>query len=347
MNTSLEGHIRIDLDCVGQPRVAVCRPLDMQQLLWHKTRDEVRARMGALYGICRHSHNLASELAYARLDEDQPPHHLPLLRLRALLENIQEGLWHLCMVLPQALGRTPPVGHMAKIRRVIATIVECPELDLARMSIQDHMETLLSAETLLTHSRMLEDDMLLAESRIAGLPLPALPSLDETLILQHLEWLDGQINEHPDFVSLPALPAGCAENTPDRTDNRAPLTSRVRQLTERIRASLEALKTDTPESALPCGARRIGDRALSWTETSRGWLIHSLALKDGRTRRYRIVAPTEWNFHPQGPVAHHLKAAAQSSGMPDEHSARLIALAWNPCVPLQVSTSEPGVRSHA
>lgn len=38
-------------------------------------------------------------------------------------------------------------------------------------------------------------------------------------------------------------------------------------------------------------------------ETARGLLMHELVLVGERVADYRIVAPTEWNFHPQGPLS--------------------------------------------
>jgi hypothetical protein len=42
-------------------------------------------------------------------------------------------------------------------------------------------------------------------------------------------------------------------------------------------------------------------------ETARGLLMHEIVLDGERIADYFIVAPTEWNFHPQGPLAGWLK----------------------------------------
>ncbi|MCB1894567.1 MAG: hypothetical protein H6945_11910 [Zoogloeaceae bacterium] len=39
---------------------------------------------------------------------------------------------------------------------------------------------------------------------------------------------------------------------------------------------------------------------LAGVDTVRGLLIHALRLDGGLVEEYRIVAPTEWNFHPAG-----------------------------------------------
>jgi Ni,Fe-hydrogenase I large subunit len=49
---------------------------------------------------------------------------------------------------------------------------------------------------------------------------------------------------------------------------------------------------DVLEVAEGCGLARV--------ETARGTLLHRVELDGDRVARYAIVAPTEWNFHPQG-----------------------------------------------
>ncbi|NTV97153.1 MAG: hypothetical protein HGA75_17355 [Thiobacillus sp.] len=69
-------------------------------------------------------------------------------------------------------------------------------------------------------------------------------------------------------------------------------------------------------------------------ETSRGLLIHALRLHDGRIAQYRIVAPTEWNFQPGGPLAAALAALPDGDDL--DTRARRLALAMDPCVDYRV-----------
>jgi coenzyme F420-reducing hydrogenase alpha subunit len=54
-------------------------------------------------------------------------------------------------------------------------------------------------------------------------------------------------------------------------------------------------------------------------------------LERGRIARYRILAPTEWNFHPQGVVAESL-GALQGNSNEIEQQARMLVDAIDPCV---------------
>jgi coenzyme F420-reducing hydrogenase alpha subunit len=76
---------------------------------------------------------------------------------------------------------------------------------------------------------------------------------------------------------------------------------------------------------------------VAWVQTARGMLIHRLALDtEGKVADYRIVAPTEWNFHPQG--AYTCGLTGQPAATPDEAraAAELLLLALDPCVAYEV-----------
>jgi hydrogenase maturation protein HypF len=101
-----------------------------------------------------------------------------------------------------------------------------------------------------------------------------------------------------------------------------------------------------PDS-LRIGSLRLGpDTGLGWCEMSRGLLVHVAQVQRPTPEaaptitRYRLQAPTEWNFHPDGALAHWLRLTPPT---PDGlRRARLAATALDPCVQLDVhSAAEP------
>lgn len=89
---------------------------------------------------------------------------------------------------------------------------------------------------------------------------------------------------------------------------------------------------------------RLGDGlGLAAVECARGRLHHLVALDaDGRVARLEILAPTEWNFHPQGPLARALHGAAlDADDAARGHVERLVA-AFDPCVAYRVRIAEAG-----
>ena len=75
---------------------------------------------------------------------------------------------------------------------------------------------------------------------------------------------------------------------------------------------------------------------LARVETARGLLLHLIHVKDGRVGRYVIVAPTEWNFHPQGAFVREITGCQAATAAAAELAARRLALALDPCVAYDV-----------
>jgi Ni,Fe-hydrogenase I large subunit len=84
-------------------------------------------------------------------------------------------------------------------------------------------------------------------------------------------------------------------------------------------------------SWLECTSVRPGT-GVAWVQTARGLLIHWLRLEDGLIADYRIVAPTEWNFHPTGAFAHGLVGRIAHSEQAARSDAERLLIALDPCV---------------
>jgi Ni,Fe-hydrogenase I large subunit len=71
---------------------------------------------------------------------------------------------------------------------------------------------------------------------------------------------------------------------------------------------------------------------LAAVETARGTLIHRVELDGEKVMRYRIVAPTEWNFHPRGAFPRGLAGMPARNEGELRQAAALLAHALDPCV---------------
>ncbi len=71
---------------------------------------------------------------------------------------------------------------------------------------------------------------------------------------------------------------------------------------------------------------------------ARGQLLHRVQLDNQKVILYQIVAPTEWNFHPQSVVATSLATLAGDTAK-IKQQARLIISAIDPCVAYQLSVN--------
>ncbi|MGB0683819.1 MAG: nickel-dependent hydrogenase large subunit [Magnetovibrionaceae bacterium] len=111
--------------------------------------------------------------------------------------------------------------------------------------------------------------------------------------------------------------------------------------------------TDTVRSCLDLLAPHRGGADFSTmdgtgtgvVETARGRLLHRVHLKDGQIDRYRMIAPTEWNFHPQGPLALGLEGQPVINRDGFEQDVALLVTALDPCVAFKINIQEHADRS--
>jgi hypothetical protein len=100
------------------------------------------------------------------------------------------------------------------------------------------------------------------------------------------------------------------------------VTASLREVADLAQDLCDAPSSDT--------GRGGSGRGLGRVEAARGLLVHGVELEEGVVRRYQILAPTEWNFHPQGPLRHGLLGC--EAGPDLERRARLAVAALDPCV---------------
>jgi hypothetical protein len=85
----------------------------------------------------------------------------------------------------------------------------------------------------------------------------------------------------------------------------------------------------------------LGDGGgLACVETARGLLMHALRIEDGKIADYAIVAPTEWNFHPDGPFVREASGWMASTREAAELRLKALVLALDPCVEYQIVLRE-------
>lgn len=115
------------------------------------------------------------------------------------------------------------------------------------------------------------------------------------------------------------------------------LTRLVAQLLEVARILCAETGAAHVSPSLPA-TRLAAGVGLAQVPAARGLLIHRVEVTAGRVWDYRILAPTEWNFHPQGVVATGLDGLrACLTGSALESLARLFITAVDPCVDFELT----------
>ena len=65
-------------------------------------------------------------------------------------------------------------------------------------------------------------------------------------------------------------------------------------------------------------------------------LLHRVLVRDGRIDAYRIVAPTDWNFHPQGALAAELLGVPAQDLTGVKRRAEQLVHSLDTCVPCRI-----------
>ncbi|MBT9292332.1 hypothetical protein [Prosthecodimorpha staleyi] len=174
-------------------------------------------------------------------------------------------------------------------------------------------------------------------------PVDGLTAADDPAVLAGLA-------ADPDFAARPALDARCPETGPAARCGgtaAAPGTA-IRARRIEIRAAVSEIDGAAQDPGWIAHGS-LGDGAgFAAVESPRGRLHYRVAIAaDGRIREARVLAPTEWNFHPQGPVARMLVGLAVghgatergAAGDPDRAVERVLSrciAAFDPCVPFRI-----------
>jgi len=122
------------------------------------------------------------------------------------------------------------------------------------------------------------------------------------------------------------------------------LGSRIAEL---VRLCLPDAPGQSGAGWLHVGSLPTGEgEGIAWVEMARGLLVHQVAIQvaDGAARvgACRVLAPTEWNFHPLGVVAQRIAALDGTQAAEDnERRVRLLMAAFDPCVPFELRQPVP------
>jgi len=142
------------------------------------------------------------------------------------------------------------------------------------------------------------------------------------------------------FAQYPTWDGQCAENGPWtrlRHRDQPGASTLAQRLASRSVDLLElvCVTPDTPARlVLSTVSLALGNgQTLAWCEMARGLLLHWCRRDDaGAVQDYKVIAPTEWNFHPQGTLSRAVTALPAG----DTLAAQALAAAFDPCVACSV-----------
>ncbi len=169
-----------------------------------------------------------------------------------------------------------------------------------------------------------------------------LPDLDSGRLLERL---DG--DNADDFIATPSWDGITGETGPAARLQTHPLLGELANefghgLQLRLVARLLEIArlAGALRQASPDESRFSEAPGLSQLEAARGRLCHRVVLDGDRIARYRILAPTEWNFGPQGPAIAALREIHEDDAATARSQAKLLIHALDPCVGYNLEVEE-------
>lgn len=281
-----------------------------------------------VFSLCRHAQNAAARLSIqaaqgrcVAVDEAQD------LGLAVAVEAIVEHLSHLLMAWPPLLqkpGRARRIEEFGLWRKRLLAVVDAAAAATLGVDLSNWLADLEAPPF---------DDPL-AAAAVALLPQ-----------LSAAEWVP--LVDPEDFATRPTFAGQAAETGVLARHAGDPGVALLLADGQRIQARLAArllelrwlaaglvdpsrlsALVDASVVAVGCGLARV--------ETARGTLLHRVELAADCVEDYRIIAPTEWNFHPQGAFFREMSGyPAQTRDEARIRAARL-ALSLDPCVPSEL-----------
>jgi hypothetical protein len=324
------------------------RPQVADRMLRGRTAAEAVALVPQLFSICGRSQQVAAELALAAARGDAGAADPAQVR-RIESEMAQEYLWRVLLDWNRAEGQDAGATTLAAARSALAH----DDRDLLRVLVE---RDVFGADA----RRWYEDGQApefeawvargaTAAARYLGRAhrdgprhgasdVQLLPRFDDGQTAGHIvEALEAQ----PDFERLPTYEGKPAETGAMARLARQPLVRALgktfgRSTLVRLAARLSELAriacAGDPPAPL-AGSVSLGQgRGLGWVETARGLLLHRIDLDGEMIGRYRIVAPTEWNFHPQGVLAAATLGAHETSAADLRRRSERLIQSLDPCV---------------
>jgi hypothetical protein len=342
---TLEGDVVVRLAWNGhhveRTDVRVRRPAAVVSLLARQPADVVLATVPLLFSLCRHAQRAAAARALAAAGAVDATDDARAV----LLEAAGEHVWRLLMDAPSALGHAPDTAAVAAARRGLAQMTAIASthvfgMPAAAWLAQSDVDAWAARGATLP-ARIV--NALLREWRDFG-------SSDVPLMPDATRDAMGDVARHlaaPAFAEAPTWNGMAVETGPLARMRAHPLVAPL--LARDGNTVATRMVARLAELAVLLG-RLTGDEDSSWVhgfplapceglgvvQTARGLLLHRARVDGDRTVDYQIVAPTAWNFHPEGPLARALDGLAAADAASVERCARLAVHALDPCVPFRI-----------
>jgi hypothetical protein len=342
-----------DGNSLGTTEIRSTRPM-AAQVLKGKSPAQVIQIVPLLFSVCGRAQGAAAGAALQAAQQGGPVISAAMERM-IVCESMQEHLWRVMLDWPRLLGLPQQdqrfAGWYAMLRRISVGTIEMPAFlteferdglgmplaEWRRMNSYAALQSwwrktespvaqLLSALDELESGKHSPKKLRLLPAWMAAEAQQACAGKWDAGFSARPEWQDAaaETGAWTYYADMPLLQdvwqqSGSAALTR--------LLARIWDLLEMAGGNaIQRLDADSPEAG----------EGIAVVRTARGLLMHHVCLAEDKVTDYQIVAPTEWNFHPEGAFAQDLRGLA----VPDEERLKQLvhieAMSLDPCVAYEV-----------
>jgi len=379
---TLEGQITLHLTPRGADGCAVrltsSRVTRVSAILVRRTPAEAAHLVPLLFSLCGEAQKAACQAALeAAMGIDPTPAERLARELRVLTEILDSHVWNTVVVWPKLVQLSPRMDVLAALRQTTLAIRQGaagtagsqagpPALraglhqtgTLLRVAVFGPGGLPAMAEDLAAWAaragtpaaRLVQEVLRRVPAGFGAGGVPLLPDLGadwyglrlaRQINFTHTPTLEGSPAEVGALAAMgdhPLVAGVVAQHGPGLLARLVALLAQLADLPARI---LAAADTVAPRRG---GAGPDPHSGCGVADTARGRLAHWVRLENGRVAGYRTVAPTEWNFHPDGPAVRALRGQPADPGL--QRRSDLLVAALDPCIPCRVVIAD-GEPAHA
>ncbi len=341
----------------GLPAIASSRPMLAARVARGRPARELPGTLAALFTLCAHAHRATAQRAVAAA-QGEAALSGAAERQRLQIGTAREHVLRIAQEWHRLLPGAPAAEPMLQLRScplwredlsLDEQIDELPRW-LAHHWLGEPPESWLAAHRVdptawaahwCEHAGTAPARLLRGQRQaLQAIATPARPLRLLDAPLTTLPRLARRMAEEADFCARPdwmGLPAETGPWTRLVDPPSVPLHNAWMRLVARLVDLLQLARPDGRERLAEGVLPLAQGEAIAWTEMARGLLVHWVQLEDSpagaRVADCRVLAPTEWNFHPEGVLA---QALAGLAGDDRAAQAARAAIAFDPCVEFEV-----------
>ena len=298
-------------------RVQVKRPMPADKLFADKPAAQVRQMLPLLYSLCAQAQSAAAQMALT----DQPPEQATLRQVA--IEAMREHILFLQTLFPALQSFIRGIAHWHKQDETTQQAQTQRVIEVLQLEAGDLLQILQTAKNALQKNGQ-------------KWPKSAVNGLNSHFATDFSAETFENMRRSSAWCAQPVLNGRAQENSYYTRGLRvhgfvADAAGRVAARLWDVYQWFLVVMGRQPQFPLWGMAQQDG-WGFGWIETARGRLYHATLLEGEQIKTYRICAPTEWNFHPEGVLAQWLAIERADDMVLAQNMAQLI----DPCVAVEI-----------